>query len=315
MPGQKKHHTVPAFYLEGFSKGLTLTAVNVRSGYTHGISRRDATAQGYFYRDPGNPDHPNAFEDALGTVDGPAAELFARIAGGHWPLTPDERVLMSVFVALQFVRGADHRRQVHQLMTRELRRLQSESPAEFEELMRMQGAPVGIDIATEDLPSSIAVVGHLTQITTATTDLAELLLIRPWTLVRFDEPSLLTSDAPLSPVPDLNADENVGLGLENARALLFPINRYAGMQMHRPGSAQLLPGGTELVVHGHADTLVTGGDAHRQSFNMNTVMHCDERIYHHPDDAAVVPADFMTLAAAGGRIDFENAPEGLRPAP
>jgi hypothetical protein len=65
----------------------------------------------------------------------------------------------------------------------------------------------------------------------------------------------------------------------------------------------------------HLDLAVRGEDVTRDLFNANTTMHAHRRIYHHPDDGHLVPANAQELSAIGGRIDPTNPPPGLSPAP
>ncbi|MCH6230577.1 DUF4238 domain-containing protein [Microbacterium sp. CFH 31415] len=301
MNRKKQHHTVPKSYLSGFSSGRTLTAVNVHTGKAHGISAHDATTQRGFYAVPDHP-NPDAFEDALSRIEGAAANLLARIAHGYWPLQHDERVTLSVFITLQFLRGPDHREQIRQLSEHLLRRL---SP---EELKRLGVSSP--DLSAEDLTAT-----HLQQIVALAPELAGVLIGRPWLLISFDEPSLITSDAPLTALPDPRLGADAGLGLGNAFALLFPLNRRLGLQMNHPGIAAHVPGGMEVIVAGEADAAIAGDEVRRSRFNNSTVRFAHERIFHHPDDAALVPGHFRELRAAGGRINFADIPDGLLPAP
>lgn len=315
MPGQTKHHTVPRMYLSGFSAGLRMRAVNIHTGKTHGISINDATALRHFYAVPEDEANPNVFEDALGTIETPAGALLQKIAAGHWPLTEAERVTFAVFLTLQYMRGPDHRRQLHQLMNAEVRRMAETAHHELAETMALSGAPVGLDFLTDDLPDSVAAAAHLLQISTKLPELVESFLLRRWRLVKFSQPSLLTSDAPITPVADPTLESSVALGLENSYALLFPLNRYLGFQMYRSGAELMLPGGPEHIIGGYADSSVGGDDVHRESFNMNTVAHAVDRIFHHPDDAALVPPHFLSIANIGGRVDFTTGHPVLPAAP
>ncbi|WP_460800189.1 DUF4238 domain-containing protein [Microbacterium sp. GXF0217] len=314
MAGQTKHHTVPRTYLSGFSSGLQLTAVSIHTGKTHGVSIRDATVLRNFYTVPEDDANPNSFEDALGAVETPAGALLQKIAAGQWPLTEAERATFAVYLTLQYMRGPDHRRQLSQLLNAELRHLAESAPDELSEMMALPGAPLGLDLLTEELPASLVAAAHLTQISTWIPRHVEFFLLRRWQLVRFSKPSLITSDAPITPFADPAGESSVALGIANLYALLFPVNRYLGLQMYRPGAGLELPGGVEYTVSGHADSCVTGDETHVKSFNMNTVAHAMDRVFHHPADAALLPSGFIDIAKLGGRVDFAADSAELPPA-
>ena len=300
MPGQIQHHTVPQMYFEGFADGLTMTAVNVRTSKVHGISIKDATTQRYFYS-PSRTEDPNVFEDTLSPLEGRAKGLLNIIDGGRWPLTPEDRATFAAYLALQFMRGPDHRRQLHQAMNAVVRQLADTDPDELARLMELRGAPDGLGFLTEGLEESQAIDGHLIQMSTGLAEVAYLFVIRRWRLVRFDEPALITSDAPVTPMPDPMSADDSPLGLENAYALLFPLNRRLGLQMFRPRPEHFRPGVLEEVIGGVHDASIPGRLHHQGEFNLRTVMNASERVFHHPADAALVPEQFAALAQLGGR--------------
>lgn len=302
MPGQIQHHTVPRMYLEGFADGPRMTAINVRTSKVHGISIKDATTQRYFYSSPSAED-PNGFEDALSTVEDRAKPLLTKIDNGLWPLAPEERAVFAAYLALQFMRGPDHRRQLHQAMNTVVRQLAATDPDELARLMSLRGAPDGLGFLTEGLDESQALDGHLSEMSTGLAEIAYLFVIRRWRLVRFDEPALITSDAPVTPMPDPMSEDDGPLGLENAYALLFPLNRRLGLQMFRPRPEHFRPGVLEEVIGGARDTSISGHPHHQGEFNLRTVMNASERVFHHPDDAALVPEQFAALAQLGGRTN------------
>jgi hypothetical protein len=204
------------------------------------------------------------------------------------------------------MRGPDHRDQLRQLMNAELRRMAHSAPDELADLMSLRGAPKDTSFLKDGLPHSHVVDGHLIQMSTRVPVLTEEFLVRRWRLVRFAQPALLTSDAPIVPIADPTTDEDLTLGLENAHALLFPVNRTTGLQMFRVAGLQKFPQKLDVVITGTADSSISGQGAHLRTFNRHVVMHAYERVFHHPDDTALVPERFTDLAHLGGRTSFDD---------
>lgn len=305
-----QHHTVPRFYLSGFADGRRLRAVDKRTGRTFGISAYDATTSRRFYAVPDHPTDVGIVERILGQLEAVAERVISHVVGGQWPLPPAERDLLAVFMTLQFLRGPDQRAQVQQQLTLFFERA---SPEEIAELAQLDGAPTDFDPTDRGHLATMAAAVHIGQIFQGVPELKAHLVERAWVLVRFDTPSLFTSDAPLT--PSVHPNGTAALGVENAQMLVFPLTRTLGVQMNQPGFVALLPGVTERIVAGELDTVVIGDDARRALFNASTVMHAHQRIFHHPDDAALVPRNITTLARLGGRIDLTNPPTGMSPAP
>ncbi len=316
MPNQIQHHTVPRVYLQRFAKKRQLSVLDMPTGKEYLANVKDVTTRRHFYAVQGHPTNPNSFEDGLGSTEGRAARVLADVDAGVWPLPHDDRVQLAVFMTLQFLRGPDHRRQLAQLLNLEVNRLRGEDPEELTRLLSMRGAPPVLRPG-EGLPESLVAEAHLHQISTMLPALTEHLLLRRWRLIRFEAPSLLTSDAPLTPVLDpREQDQSAGLGLENAYAILFPLTRTLGLQMYRVEPSVLaFPGVVEALVASEMDTAAPANEHSRASFNTNTAMHADRILLVHPDDVAVVPRNYRRLRSLGGRIDFSDPPEELLPAP
>lgn len=308
MPGPPiGHHTVPRFYLTRFAHGKRLRAVNIRTRKTFGSNVDDATTVNHFYR---LEDHaePHLFERELGQFETAASPLITAMINGEWPLTAQDREVFSEYLALQFLRGPDHRQQLHTFVAGVLAGLQSEG--QLDTVTQLKGVPPALD-GSEPLISPNV---HAQQIANLIPRLVPSFLSHSWNLVHFDEPSLITSDAPLTPVADPSLGE-VGLGIDNALALLFPLSRHDGLLMGSLRHLALLPGAVEQAIKGNLDFKTVGDEAHRDLFNTHTVMHAHEHVYYHPNDAHLVPDNLDALARLGGRIDLSDLPPGLLPAP
>jgi hypothetical protein len=311
----KRHHTVPKFYLEGFADGKMLHAVNIRDGSEYNTNVVNATAESHFYTVQDHPTDPGAFEAALSEAEGVAAVILRSISEGAWPLSVNDRFAFAQFMTLQFLRVQSHRQQMHHAIAANLRELETDDPVEFERVLSLPGAPEGVDFANGEVPALVSSAVHIQQISTLIPKLAVHLLGRTWVLVRFDQPALITSDDPLTPIPDPGQGQNVGLGLENSWALLFPLTRELALVMFRTLIPLPLSSVGQEIVEGHFDFSRKGDPGSLQIFNANTVMHAFRFVFHHPADAHLMPSNAIDLAKSGGRINLDDFPEGLRPAP
>lgn len=195
-----------------------------------------------------------------------------------------------------------------------LRDLALNNPEEFDRVLALPGAPTREAIAGADLPSLLSPAVHIQQMSTLVPQLVEHVLGRPWELVRFEEPSLLTSDEPLTPLANPAEPQSVGLGLENSWALMFPLSRQMALFMFRDPMHSVIDFVTEDIALGRFDNARRGDPESAHLLNTNTVMHAHMFTYHHPDDANLVPEQVVELAKRGGRINLEDLPEALRPA-
>nr|WP_228498547.1 DUF4238 domain-containing protein [Plantibacter sp. VKM Ac-2876] len=311
----KRHHTVPRFYLDGFADGDMLHAVNVRDGTEHKSNVLNATVESHFYTASHHPTDPDAFEASLSVAEGTAAGILRSISERNWPLSVSDRSALAQFATLQVLRVQGQRRQMHDALGSILRELAAKDPAEFDRVVSLPGAPEGVDFASGEVPALVSSAVHIQQITMLIPELVGHLLHRHWALVRFDEPSLITSDEPLTPIPNPQENHNEALGLENSWALLFPLARDLALVMFR--SPLDLPGTPvgQRIVEGGFDYVRHGDLALRDVFNANTVMHAFRFVFLHPDDVHLVPPNTIELSQMGGRTDFSDLSGDVGPAP
>lgn len=293
MPGKKQHHTVPESYLAAFAAGNTLACVNVRSGKKFRLSKKDASTGRYFYSIPGSED-PDAFEDVLAEVEGSFPPIRAAIEAGVWPLPLDQRTQLAEYMAVQVTRGRDHRQQLGGQLLDVVRGMSLDEPEEYARLLTLPGAPETIDLDADELPATIVNPAHLFQMILAGFSVPGMLKRRRWELVVFEQPGLITSDAPIVPVPDPRIGHDAPLGFENALVIQYPLTRKLGLWMY------LVDEGDDATT-GRLDRQRVGSDKTRRAFNMNTAMHVHEQLFHHVDDSVFVPDNYVELAAAGGR--------------
>lgn len=112
----KLHHTVPQFYLRGFANdaaGITTVRLPGDKRYTSRIKKTAAINR--FYSIDGHPDGADAFEKALSVLEGDTASVLRTIGEGDWPLSEEDRLTLATYMAVQYLRGPDHRRTLEYL--------------------------------------------------------------------------------------------------------------------------------------------------------------------------------------------------------
>jgi len=296
------HHTVPRFYLKGFAKEGKLVTVELPGDrrFTQNVSQ--AAAVNYFYSVPGHPDGSDVFERALSKVEGDAARVLRLVLEeGMWPLSAVDRAVLATFMTLQFLRGPDHRRQMEEIATAAARLLvqatgrdgflrQAESGGE--RMSEDEAARTWKLLSAENaIQASVSASGHIDQILHLLPQLVRYIVGRPWILVRFTQRSLITSDTPLSPLPDPKSDPYGRVGLMTAWGMTFPLNRQAGLILASPDPFIDAAQDAEAVRRGTFDRQQKGTTQYERFFNVSTSVNARRWIFHHPDDARFVPPE------------------------
>ncbi len=107
----KLHHTVPQFYLRRFAnESERITTVKLPGEKRHTSRIKNTAAINRFYSIDGHPDGADVFEKALGDLEGDTASILWHIIDNGWPLSEEQRTTLATFMAIQFLRGPDHRR-------------------------------------------------------------------------------------------------------------------------------------------------------------------------------------------------------------
>ncbi|MFF0531622.1 DUF4238 domain-containing protein [Nocardia amikacinitolerans] len=296
----KLHHTVPKFYLRGFAdEGERIMTVRLPGDrrFTQSINKTAAT--NHFYSIEGHPDGADAFEKALSEVERETAPVFRSIADGVWPLPLEQRVRLGYFIALQAVRGPDHRRNIGHLMA-QTTRIEAElsGPDGAQEWIRdrfgievdkKQAAEVWERATRPSKPLVVPPPLHIDQIATMAEELVKFVIGRPWTLVRFERRSLVTRDAPVGLVPGPDHDPWRGVGFLTAWGITFPLSRKLGLVMSdaTPLAEAQIP--VESVHDGEFDSAEPGSAAEERFINWSTVRTAGECVYLHPDDERFLP--------------------------
>ncbi|HEY8719670.1 DUF4238 domain-containing protein [Pengzhenrongella sp.] len=322
-PFAKRHHTVPRFYLQGFAEKDRIETVRLPGDQRFTQSVSDASVAKNFYAVVGHEDGDDVIERALSQIEGITAAIFKAIIGGTWPLSFDDRMSLGYFVALQVTRVPAQRRSIDHI-ARQMLRLQVGvgGKSGLRQVLERQGGEV-TDERVETLwkqatrpegpPIERPKAEHIKQMIETAEELVKYIVGRPWSLVRFDQRSLITSDAPVGLVRNPEDEHWFGVGYLTAWGITFPLTRKLGLLMSDPQPLidQEIP--VEEVHEGRADMTQLGTTKLEKFFNYHTVMNASEWLFHHPEDAKFVPDELpeptlVTVAMSSEDRDFDGEP-------
>lgn len=326
----KLHHYVPQAYLRGFASNQERVRVipldRSRRPYTPSV--KNVAAQNHFYT-VGEFEQPDAFEKALSKVEGQALRIIKGFVDGEFPPSEENRFAFAHYMALQSVRGPDARRTTEHLRA-SMVRLEVGAGGR-ENVGAWVRNSLGFDPTPEQEaqiwdeatqpggpPIEFSNLAHIQNAVETALELTPYLVNRPWTLVRFDRRSLITSDAPVSLLRRPDDEPWAGVGFATAWGVTFPLTRKLGLLMSDPMA--LLEGveadDTRIqklratVLAGQVDQIQPGTTMMEKLFNQQTAKSAREYVFHHPEDERFVPADLpepnlINIKQVGGLVDMD----------
>lgn len=345
MTGQgntaKLHHYVPQGYLRGFAteKGRIVALPLDRSRTSFTSSVRNVAAQTHFHTVDGL-EEPDEFEKALSGVEGEAISIIGKLEESKFPLSESDRWMFSYYIALQSVRGPDTRKTMEHLRAKFVRveigaggrknvgnwtkkNLGFDPSPEQEDRIWAEATQPG------GPPISFSNIAHIQHMVDMAEKLTPYFAARPWSIVQFEQRSLITSDAPVNLIPNPKDTASEGVGFMTAWGITFPLTRKLGLLMSDP---MVMLDGLEsddsrvqelrvAIVRGEADRIQTGTTAMEKLFNEHLAHSAREYVYHHPEDTKFVPVGLpepnLINMSAGGFMDaeFDEEPWFGSPAP
>ena len=227
----KLHHYVPQGYLRGFATDqeriTTIPLDRARKSFTTSV--RNVAAQNHFHTAE-ELEEPDWFEKALSGVEGDAIKTIRSFERGEFPPSEPERWAFSYYMALQSSRGPDTRKTAEHLHA-SMVRLEvgaggrdnvgkwirhnygfEPSPEQEDRIWEEATRPGGPPISFTNL-------AHIRNTVKTAQEVTSYLAVRPWSLVRFNRRSLVTSDAPVSLVRQPNDEPWEGVGFATAWGL------------------------------------------------------------------------------------------------
>lgn len=294
----KKHHYVPQFYLRKFAENEQVATVRLPGDRRYVSSVIDTGSENRFHTVRQHTDNPEILEDAFAELEDDAAPVIERVEEGLWPLPRDERMTLAGFVLFQALRGPDQRRLMKALQARmverETSRVAEQGAARW---FADRGLLVDEDRAqeawdrttnSEEMPVVIDALYHAGRIASLAERAMPHFIRRRWKLIRFDSPSLITSDAPVG-IDDVDDGEHGRYGLVTARRISYPVSRTLAIVFGAPVQVRAR---IELAaVHaGRFDSVARGTAENQRDLNQRTVHNAARALFHHPDDDALIPA-------------------------
>lgn len=242
-----KHHLVPKFYLRHFADDGTIRVLSKKRWKAHLNSVDKASCRTHFYsRSLPDGRRSYAMESWMSQIEGSAGSVFNKLNAGE-PPTPDERTILSVFIALQIARSNEWRTVLDDVLLG-LR----------DKLLAIEQPDPLSKTAVQELAKGI----HIDSIVGSVVDFARVLLTRSfWMLMVFKSPQLLTSDAPIVILP-------LGTGLQSAGCVTFPIG-HSGALM--------------LLNERGPDFVVTGDSTIARNINLHVASQAEDLVFMHPD--------------------------------
>lgn len=313
MAEAKLHHINPQFVLRCFAdENERITTIRLPERKSRTSHVRGTGAENHLYSIPNHPHGSDVFEKALGAgIETETARIFERVGRGEWPLLQGDRDTLAEFIALQLVRGPEQRRLMESTASRLVK--STISHLGMDGMRRWASDAAWRTITDEEATELLKLVtdhdgvllphtarDHIDMMGQVVGPVAGFIAARPWTLARFTQRSLLTSDSPVSLVAYERSGPWMGVGVSNARLVLYPMTRRIGMIMHDPleniGSDDDLIGLIARVRSGALDDDVAGTAYVEKLMNEYTAAHAVNNIYHHPDDVRFVPAEYRESA-------------------
>lgn len=294
-----RHHLVPRMYLKHFANAdeklvmvrrddlavarqTSVTAACREAGF-YAIPTEDIEPEARDGHDP------EAVEKALASIEGATTPLLAAILGTNVvPQLEDfDRYQVAQFVALQATRTWAFRRDFVELAQLSAKRQleafttdeqirkflkKTGKPARPNDIGEFRARALGPDGPKLRVPNSVSTQAA---VQFALTTGQEEIFTRAWHLRVFDEPALLTSDAPVvfhrsgppgTPLP----------GIATADAIYFPVDRYHLLSFERTSGLA-------------DDKVILNANPGRAAVVNRLVAGQAERwIYHHPDDSQLL---------------------------
>lgn len=304
------HHRVSKFYLRGFADGELLCVHRKDAGrfYPDSVERATVTNEFYTVTTVDEARSP-VIENMLAKLEKHAAPALRAAVSGTWPLPPELRIKLALWLAALHLRSAVQREVGSNLADGLLK------------LLVAFGGPTQVQQATEDLglPTDAESTARVWQMLVGAFDrpwvaeapethaqrllemlpgVTNLLLARQWQLVRFERKVLATSDAPLLYAREVDDPTVSVMGVGTATAIALPLDRHHALIMGRYA----------------AGTDATGRPTARLATALNgaTTLYADREFLHHPDDATLHELGLSLPAAVTRHTGWSVTPEHLR---
>lgn len=236
----RKHHIVPASYLERWSVDGTVRVHVLDESRSYVTRPGKAARQTDYYRaesddiDPGIVP-PMIFETILSRIEGSAVGAIDELIGNSGRISAQVRYDLATFMAFQNARGHRQRLRVR-TMAHIYAKLMTEGISD--EQIRERLAEVDAEVREDDIEKArkaieqlqndeLLVVPQDVQATSMAFSAAELaaalLFTRPWMIGKTPK-SLITTDEPVLPIPGPGSAREEAGGVGHAGLVVFPLS-------------------------------------------------------------------------------------------
>jgi hypothetical protein len=244
-----RHHRLARFYLERFSDGGRVAVVDRRTMRRWNGSVTDVAAERDFYTTINlDGDKDGRHEQLLSQVEGDAARAIRNICNPVFDLFPpqqQDRHDLCLFLAFQRVRGRAARKRIELLgdLWAHIWVPERMTPGQADEWLRAHGheaTPTAIaDLVSlsADMPDLEFVPDpneHVRVMVSIAVKIAEYLMPRPWWLVSYDAPALLTSDEPVALHNRRRRQPGELGGIAGSDEIWFPLDPSHLLVLGRP---------------------------------------------------------------------------------
>lgn len=300
---RRRHHTVPRFHLRGFaSDDGMLRQVDLITGDQRRVSIADASVLKDFYTillDDGS--RSDVWERRLADIENRVAPLVRTAINAHeWQPTPQQRAALAGWIALQFLRGPDHRRTLSEMRSlmlqmtvgmgglAYLRHVMAEGLRR--EVTITEAEAVWDDIHSPDGPTmKVSGEEHFASIQAMAEQGTRLIASRSWHRVRFQRRTLAINDSPVALIPAEDHPHFRGVGLANAGAVTVALDRRTLLWLADPWMPDFeFPPSTVLA----------------RAHNRSVVFGAERFVYSHPDDSD--PTDGLLPRPPRQRIGVDS---------
>lgn len=308
---RQRHHVVPKLHLRGFA-GVDgrIIQLDLDTGRRREVSITDAAVIRNFYTVV-LPDGTvtDAWERWLSEVENEIAPALRRaIDMPTFDLEDNDRERLARWVALQYLRGPDNRRQMSELAALTVRAqvgmgglayLQHAMSQGFDrEVSLAEAERVWDDIHSTEGPEVVVDSDEHLQVLARTYDASTAMVYnRSWSRVRYSQKRLVASDVPVSLIPGEAFDQR---GLAGSIAIAVPLDRKTLLWLDQPQQQE-----PRADFDRHPAALMANGHNHA------AVLSAERFLYFHPDDEPVppdapIPRPRPRRMEITGGVDFAN---------
>jgi hypothetical protein len=310
-PRRKRHHTVPRFHLRGFaSEAGLLRQVDLRTGMRMLVGVSDASVVKDFYTvemDDGT--RSDVWERRLADAESRVAPFVrAAIEEPSWMPSQLERSQLATWIALQFLRGPDHRRMLSLMRAQMVLMVVGMGGLAYLQYAMSAGLHRDVPLAEADAVwediqrpggPTIRISGseHIESIRMSLKHAATFISQRSWHRIRFERRTLAINDCPVALIPAEGHPSFLGVGLANAGTVTVALNRRTLLWLDDPEFGDCDYPASALAARLH---------------NQSVVFGAERFVYTHPDDAD--PTEDLPLpvperrlvSKASGQHNFAN---------